>query len=135
MGTSQSTLTMHKSVFGLFLVLVLSSFFACSPYRQRDLVGEWQAVSITQEGDSLTIDPKVVQFTFSKNEGYTFNSTLNYHESGTFYVLNKRLFTMDTLNRASTEKAVEILLLTPDSLHIQMSDNGKNRLMKLVKLD
>lgn len=126
---------MHKSVVGLLLVIFLSTTLACSPYRQRDLVGEWQAVSITQEGDSLAIDPKVVQFTFSKNEGYTFNSTLNYHESGTFYILNKRLFTMDTLNRASTEKAVEILLLTPDSLHIQMSDNGKDRLMKLVKLD
>lgn len=126
---------MHKSVLGLVLVVFLSIILACSPYRQRDLVGEWQAVSITQEGDSLAIDPKLVQFTFSKDEGYTFKSTLNYHESGTFYILNKRLFTMDTLNRASTEKAVEILVLTPDSLHIQMSDNGKNRLMKLVKLN
>lgn len=124
---------MHKSFVGLLLVVFLSTNLACSPYRQRDLVGEWQAVSITQEGDSLAIDPQVVQFTFSKDEGYTFNSTLNYHESGTFYILNKRLFTMDTLNRASTEKAVEILLLTPDSLHLKMSDNGKDRLMKLVK--
>ena len=124
---------MYKSVASPVLIGMLCLFLGCSPYRQRDLVGEWQAVVISQEGDSLLIDPKVVQFTFNKNEGYTFKSTLNYQESGTYYILNKRLFTIDTLNRASTEKSVEILLLTPDSLHLKMSDAGKGRLMKLVK--
>jgi len=123
---------MHKIVVVLTLLIALG--FSCSPYRHKDLIGEWQAIAIEQEGDSLAIDPKVVQFTFSKNEGYTYRSTLNYHESGTYYIINKKLFTMDTLNRASTEKAVEILMLTPDSLHLKMSDGGKGRLMKLAKM-
>jgi hypothetical protein len=123
---------MYK-VFVPVLFLLTSLALSCSPYRQRDLIGEWQAVSITQEEDSLKIDPKLVQFSFSKEEGYTFRSTLNYQESGTYYILNKRLFTMDTLNRASTEKAVDILILSPDSLHLRMMDGGKERLMKLVK--
>lgn len=126
---------MHNSFVGLALISLLSISLGCSPYRQRDLIGEWQAVAITQENDTLAIDPQVVQFTFNKDEGYTFKSTLNYQESGTYYILNKRLFTMDTLNRASTEKAVEILVLTPDSLHIKMSDSGKTRMMKLAKLN
>ncbi|MDX2068134.1 MAG: lipocalin family protein [Haliscomenobacter sp.] len=124
---------MYKSFASPVLIGMLCLLLGCSPYRQRDLIGEWQAVVISQEGDSLLIDPKVVQFTFNKNEGYTFKSTLNYQESGTYYILNKRLFTIDTLNRASTEKSVEILLLTPDSLHLKMSDAGKGRMMKLVK--
>lgn len=128
-----SSQKMYKSFASPALIGILSLLLGCSPYRQRDLVGEWQAIAISQEGDSLQIDPKVVQFTFNKNEGYTFKSTLNYHESGTYYILDKRLFTMDTLNRASTEKTVEILLLTPDSLHLKMSDAGKDRLMKMVK--
>ncbi len=128
-----SSQKMYKSFASPVLIGILSLFLGCSPYHQRDLIGEWQAIAISQEGDSLQIDPKVVQFTFNKDEGYTFKSTLNYHESGTYYILDKRLFTLDTLNRASTEKAVEILLLTPDSLHLKMSDAGKGRLMKMVK--
>lgn len=128
-----SSQKMYKSFASPVLIGMLCLLLGCSPYRQRDLIGEWQAISISQEGDSLQIDPKLVQFTFNKDEGYTFKSTLNYHESGTYYILDKRLFTMDTLNRASTEKAVEILMLTPDSLHLKMSDAGKDRLMKLVK--
>ena len=128
-----SSQKMYKSFASPVLISIMSLLLGCSPYRQRDLLGEWQAIAISQEGDTLQIDPKVVHFTFNKDEGYTFKSTLNYHESGTYYILDKRLFTMDTLNRASTEKAVEILLLTPDSLHLKMSDAGKGRLMKMVK--
>ena len=120
-----------KFVIVAFLIFVGLS---CAPYRQNDLIGEWQAISITQEGDSLEIDPKIVKFTFNKDEGYTFRSTLNYQESGTYYIINKQLFTMDTLNRASTEKIVEILQLSPDSLNLKMNDAGKERLMKLKKV-
>jgi hypothetical protein len=120
-----------KFVIVAFLIFVSLS---CAPYRQNDLIGEWQAISITQEGDSLEIDPKIVKFTFNKDEGYTFRSTLNYQESGTYYIINKQLFTMDTLNRASTEKIVEILQLSPDSLNLKMNDAGKERLMKLKKV-
>jgi hypothetical protein len=123
---------MHtKLVIVAFLIFVGLS---CSPYRQNDLIGDWQAISITQEGDTLKIDPKIVKFTFNKDEGYTFRSTLNYQESGTYYIINKQLFTMDTLNRASTEKIVEILQLSPDSLNLKMNDAGKERLMKLKKV-
>ena len=81
----------------------------------------------------MAIDPKVIRFSFKDRDSYAFYSTLNYQESGTFYLDGRLLYTIDTLNKASTEKSVEIMLLTRDSLHLRMMEEGKERLVKLVK--
>jgi hypothetical protein len=43
------------------------------------------------------------------------------------------LFTRDTLNQASTEKAVEILKLANDTLQLKMMDGDKERQLTMVR--
>lgn len=104
-----------------------------SGYDAEALQGEWQAVTITEEGTPLAVDPSLIRLQFTDQEAYVYQSTLNYREAGSFYVDGNYLFTRDTLNQASTEKAVEILKLGPDTLQLKMMDGEKERLLTLVR--
>nr|MBP9874492.1 hypothetical protein [Haliscomenobacter sp.] len=106
---------------------------ACGQFQKRELVGNWTGTTVLEGGDTLAIDPSVIQFYFSKKGAYTFHSTLNYKESGAYFLDGHLLYTTDTLNKASSQKAVQILMLTSDSLHLRMLEDGKERLLKLVK--
>ncbi|MBK6948617.1 MAG: hypothetical protein IPH16_11685 [Haliscomenobacter sp.] len=106
---------------------------ACGPFQERELVGHWAGAIVLENGDTLGIDPSIIRFHFSKKGAYTFQSTLNYKESGAYFLDGHLLYTTDTLNKASSQKAVQILLLTPDSLHLRMLEDGKERLLKLKK--
>ncbi|GJM36054.1 MAG: hypothetical protein DHS20C18_50550 [Saprospiraceae bacterium] len=106
---------------------------SCAPYDQDKLVGSWQAISVLEEGEPLGVETEVIRIIFSPDASYSYYSTLNYEESGSYYLDSKYLFTTDTINQASTEKAVEILLLTEDSLHLKMMDTGKERILKMVR--
>ena len=44
------------------------------------------------------------------------------------------LYTLDTVNKASSEKAVQIEMLTCDSLYLKMDANGSERIVKLYKV-
>jgi hypothetical protein len=107
---------------------------ACSPNSEKMLQGQWQGVAVLENGDSLAIDPALIRMSFDEQNGYAFASTLNYREAGTFYADARYLYTTDTLNQATTEKAVEIVKLTADSLFLKMNEAGRERLLKLVKL-
>jgi hypothetical protein len=116
-------------VFALLTILP-----ACqSGYQPADLQGNWQAVAITEEGTPLAVDPSQIELEFTPADRYTYRSTLNYREAGSFYVDGTYLFTRDTLNQASTEKAVEILKLANDTLQLKMMDGDKERLLTMVK--
>ena len=115
---------------GSLALIVLS----CDPMKNELLVGQWQAFEILEEGETLSIDPAEITITFSEDESYTYKSTLNYQEAGNYYIDSKYLFTMDTVNQASTEKAVEILQLSPDSLVLKMNEGTKERILKLIKV-
>jgi len=106
----------------------------CSTYRTKDLVGNWRGAAVLEEGDTLKIDPRIIRFNFNKNDGYYFKSTLNYEESGTYFIDHRSLITTDTLNKASSEKSVEIMVLSHDSLHLKMRDGGKDRILKLARI-
>ena len=112
---------------------VLYFFQACGPFQKRELVGNWTGTTVLEDGDTLAIDPSVLRFYFSRKGAYTFQSTLNYKESGAYFLDGHLLYTTDTLNKASSQKAVQILMLTSDSLHLRMLEDGKERLFKLVK--
>jgi hypothetical protein len=108
-------------------------FFSCSSLKSDLLVGHWQAFEVLEEGEPLMINPEEITITFTEDESYTYNSTLNYLESGNYYLDAKYLYTLDTINQASTEKAVEIIKLTTDSLVLRMNEGTKERILKLVK--
>ena len=97
------------------------------------LIGRWQAAELKEEEAPVPVNLDAISFEFNTDYQYTFSSTLNYREAGTYFIDARFLYTTDTINQASTEKAVEILTLTEDSLHLRMMENGKERLLKLVK--
>ena len=121
--------------YSFFLLPVLFLCFGCNKWKNEDLVGKWQAAFIAEDGKWLDIDYTPVKFEFRSNGFYEFNSTIDYKEIGTFYLNGDLLFTLDTLNTASTEKAVKVTNLTPDSLFLHMMANGKDKLMKLYRVE
>lgn len=116
----------------MFVFTLLAS--ACGSNVQEQIAGKWQAVVVLEEGDSLEVDPQYIQLTLGENKSYTYSGPLKYEESGSYYVESKYLYTLDTLNRASTEKAVEIVQLTQDSLQLLMKEGARERLLKFVKV-
>ena len=118
-----------------FCFLFLFFLISCAKYSNSDIKGNWEAAEVLEEGQPLDIDNSEVKFHFSEDGYYNFQSTLNYEESGTFEIKKELLFTKDTLNTNSEEKAVRIDLLNADSLYLEMNDDGKKRLVKLFKND
>ena len=121
-----------KSISFMLTLVALTVFTACTTYKDHLLLGEWQAIQLLEEGKPLEIDIDEIRLKFN-GSAYTFNSTLNYKEAGSYFVDDSYLFTTDTVNLASTEKAVEIVSLTNDTLVLKMRDRGKERLLKLHK--
>lgn len=120
---------MHRTI--LFSLALLLS--ACSPYSEEQLHGHWQGTHISEDGITLDVAPELISLSFSPTGRYSYEGTLQYRESGQFSIQDHLLFTTDTLQAGVEEKAVEILLLSPDSLHLQMWEGGKARLLKLAK--
>lgn len=117
----------------LAILMFSFAFCACDPYSDADLAGNWKAVEITEEGDSLAVDLSGIRFEFTNDGHYYFHSTLNYEEAGTYRLDGPYLFSTDTTQEISREKAVEIVLLNADSLQLRMQELGKERIMLLKK--
>lgn len=115
------------------LALLLCVLMACQQMNDELLIGQWQAVSLREEGEPVPVGMEEISFEFRPDRTYRYSSTLNYREAGAWYVETRFLYTTDTINQASTEKAVEILMLSEDSLHLGMLENGKERVLKLVR--
>ena len=113
----------------------MAAFLAmgCAPVQEDLIKGSWKGVAILEDGAPLEVDPTVINMSFGDDHSYTYSSTLNYRESGTYYVDSKYLYTTDTLNQATTEKAVEIMGLTTDSLILKMNEEGRERLLKMIR--
>ena len=119
----------------LSFTAVLLLFCTCEAYEKSELSGNWQAVNLTEEGDSLAVDLSDIRFEFRDDGRYYFHSTLNYEEAGTYRLDGPYLFSTDTLKSLSREKAVEIMLLNADSLQLRMQELGKERIMLLKRED
>jgi hypothetical protein len=116
----------------VFFVFLL--FFACDSEQEKKLFGKWQASALLEDGMPMDVDPLVIGFEFLPNGYYRFNGTLNYKEAGSFKIAGDLLYTIDTINEASSEKAVKITMLTKDSLFIRMNVEGKEQVIKLFKV-
>ena len=83
-----------------FLLCTASCFFfSCNSLKSDLLIGHWQAFEVLEEGQPLSVDPEEITITFTEDESYTYNSTLNYLESGNYYLDAKYLYTLDTINQ------------------------------------
>jgi hypothetical protein len=117
------------------LTLITVGLSNCENVSNDAIMGQWQAVQVEEEGEILPINAEEIKFNFQENEAYTYQSTLNYREAGSYYVENDYLYTTDTVNQGSMEKAVEILLMTADSLHLKMDEKGQERIIRLGKIN
>lgn len=117
-------------------LLLLFSFLlvtACTESDPASVVGDWEAAELKEEGKVLDVALEEIRFSFKPDNTYEYNSTLNYREAGRYEIKSKYLYTTDTLNQASTEKVVEIVRLTPDTMVIRMEQDMKERLLTLAK--
>lgn len=105
---------------------------SCGGIQQEQLKGKWTAVQLTEEGDSLKVNLDEITLDFG-NKGYDFTSTLNYKEAGTYTLKDNLLTTLDSLNEGTIEKVVEITRLQNDSLYIRMNEQGKERILVMIR--
>lgn len=119
---------------GCASLLVLLLLIACRSEDPNLLMGDWTAYEVVEEGEKLDINTSEIQLSFLDDEIYTYSSTLDYKEAGKYAVQSSYLYTTDTLaSGQGGRKAVEIIQLTLDSLQLRMNDNGKERILKLLK--
>ena len=120
----------------ILLFIICGAFVSCQTSVDEEMIiGQWKAVEVMEEDQKLNIeDPSVIELIFHSNEFYEYSSTLNYKEAGSFELDLPYLITIDTLNKASTKKAVKINKLTTDSLILLMEENEKKRILKMVRV-
>ncbi len=118
-----------------FQILIIVAFFAagCSGISKSKLIGKWQAVALIENDKKQVIDLSEVGLEFNKDGGYKYFGTLNYSESGYFDTNKDLLFTIDTMNNGSSEKTVQILQLSSDSLKIKMQEANTIRVVHYLK--
>ena len=105
----------------LIVLLLAPLLYACGEREDQYLLGEWRAVSVTENGDSLRLDPAEVTFRFTPNNRYRYTSTLRYAEAGTWRYEQGHLFATDTTGAATEPRVVSVDLLRPDSLVLGMN--------------
>ena len=115
-----------------FLLLFALLLLHCET-EQDLLVGQWQATAVTENGDSLKLDPREITFDFRPDNRYAFTSTLRYREAGTYRTEEGFLFARDTTQPTNPERVVAIEKLTIDSLVIRMSADSARRLVTLLR--
>lgn len=114
--------------------LMVLLFNACAPDDPNLLIGSWTAYDVLEEGESLDINASEIKLDFVNDEVYAYRSTLDYQEAGQYTVQSSYLYTTDTLQESqAARKAVEIIQLTADSLQLRMNDEGKERILKMLK--
>lgn len=122
--------SVYSYLSGLALVLLT----ACAQDEPNLLIGSWTAYEVVEEGETLDINASEIQLEFVDDFIYAYKSTLDYKEAGQYNVQASYLYTTDTLpNAQAAKKAVEIIQLTTDSLQLRMNDEGKERILKMLK--
>lgn len=107
---------------------------ACAGDDPNLLIGSWTAYEVLEEGEKLDINAAEIKLEFVDDLIYSYQSTLDYREAGEYTLQASYLYTTDTLARVqAARKAVEVIQLTPDSLQLRMNDEGKERILKMLR--
>ncbi|CAH0999025.1 hypothetical protein LEM8419_00320 [Neolewinella maritima] len=116
-----------------YLLLFLSLLLLHCAREDELLLGEWQAQLVTENGDSLRLDPREITFRFTPDNRYVFTSTLRYREAGTWRYDSGYLFAQDTTQPSNPERVVAVETLNLDSLVIRMQADTAQRLVYLLR--
>ena len=116
-----------------YLLFLLPLLFLHCTREDNLLLGEWQGALVTEDGDSLRLDPREITFAFTPDNRYTFTSTLRYREAGTWRFDSGYLFAQDTTQPSNPERIVAVEILTIDSLVLRMQADTAQRLVYLLR--
>ena len=116
----------------LLLILVILVSTACSELDTTLLHGKWKGHQMLESGKVVDKGAELVKFEFDANGVYTYELA-HMKESGHYKTLEDKLYTKDTIDANRLEKVVRVVLLTSDSLHLQMNSAGKEQLLKCFK--
>lgn len=120
------------SSLALFFGLMICS---CHPVDRSLLEGFWLAEKVTEEGSELDLDLSDLGFEFKGQNHYIYYNTEFLSEEGVYEVNGMTLVTTDTSGNNPMRKAVEIILLTRDSLHLRMNAGGKEQILYLYRMN
>lgn len=106
---------------------------SCKNEKERAIVGKWNAAKLVECDNVVPMNNTAVNLEFMSNGNYVFNSTLNVHEEGEFYIKKNHLYTKDKLREKAVEKIVKIQELAGDTLVLEMNYKGKEQWLTLVR--
>ncbi|MBB4080166.1 hypothetical protein GGR28_002796 [Lewinella aquimaris] len=117
-----------------YLLFLFSLLFLLHCEREDQLLlGEWRGSLVTENGDSLKLNPREITFDFRPDNRYHFTSTLRYSEAGTWRYDSGYLFAKDTTQPTNPERVVAVEKLTLDSLVLRMQADTAQRLVVLLR--
>jgi len=117
----------------LFLLSCLFTVATCGLNRTADLLGRWSAVKVTQADKILVVELSEISLEFTEQGHYTFNSTLDYKEAGTFRFEGDKLITTDTTTHPDDTKIVLVEKLTSDTLRLRMKNETDWMMLTMAK--
>ena len=118
------------------IILVITILMASCYANRQKLVGKWVAYAYYDGNNTHTdtIDVTTIRLGFDEDGNYTFQSPLNYSESGKFRTSGNTLIIYSLVDsKAKNERRMAIKHLTTDSLMIEMNENGTKQLLKMVR--
>jgi hypothetical protein len=123
---------MSQNALKSLVFILFFSLNSCSYIATYQIVGVWRIVEIFENNKLLkdkTLNSVILQF---NDEGqYTYQSTLNYKETGNFEV--KRNILVMSNHLSNEEKKLHIDALSSKKLVLLMEDAGKARKMVFTK--
>lgn len=114
-------------------VLIILSFliFSCQPLSREALEGDWEAITVVEEGDTLDLDLTNVSLTFDRDR-FKYRHTQRDSLSGV-YELSKDLIELFVDSPGVDTIVIQVSDLQAASLVLRMNHEGKERLVTLVK--
>lgn len=113
--------------------LILGALWSCKNIAQQQIIGNWQAIEVTEKDSILSLPLQEVSIRFSQDHQYEFKSTLNYKEAGHYKIQHDLIYLEDTTRGNTPRKAIKVAYLTYDTLLIEMQAADNKRVMKLIK--
>ena len=117
----------------LLIIIAYLTFVACQTNEPSPIIGQWEAIALTEETVPLEVEMSQIKFDFRANGQYDFHSTLNYREAGNYKIQSNYLLTTDTLHATAHEKMVKIESIQNDTLVLLMKKENKERKIKLIR--
>lgn len=122
-----------RGIYGLLGLYLSIGLASCIQNPEEAIIGAWNVSAITSENPLPNYNLTDFHFDFLPDGSYQYSGNLYYRESGRFSVKSGYLYTTDTLNQASTEKAVQIIKLSRDSLVLRMANETIMRMVRQKK--